>query len=114
MDEAIKLLIEQLNIQIEYVRNTVTNIDTKLDKMCTNHLALKSEFDEHKIHNGYREGTINDLKETVEPIKKIKNAIAVFIVVATFIGTIVYFQAQVTVIRNMVRPTVAEAVNEAK
>jgi len=38
----------------------------------------------------------------------------VFIAIATFIGMIVYFQTQVTVIRNMVRPAVAEAVNEDK
>ncbi len=114
MDEAIRLFIEQLNIQIDYVKETVNKIDTKLDVMCTNYNNLKSEFDEHKVHNGYSQGTIRDLKETVEPIKKIKNAIAIFVAIATFLGMIVYFQTQVRAIRDMIRPAVAGAINEDK
>lgn len=123
MDEAIKLLIEQLSRQMVAISTTINGMDAKLNTFCEKVVEhgqrikavedkgscieeklkqitkLEAEFNEHKLHNGYTQEKINGMNQDLKPIRDIKSGVAILLAITIIISGITgYFR-----LRNEIR-----------
>lgn len=142
MDAAEKLLFENINKNIEGMRSDLTTINTNISKLFTQSmeqgtrlgelykqhderacyidefLALKKEFDEHKIYNGFSaaatEKHIDNLNKDVAPVRTIKAGWAILIAIVSVIGTLTFVQIKMNNMMNYIKTSSASAIVEVQ
>lgn len=95
MDEAIKLLFENINSSMDEMKNDMKCIRETV-------YQLKSDFDSHKIQNGYAKKDIESLNKDIKPIRNIKAGWTVIVAVIGIIGVLTFAQVKFTSIANKI------------
>jgi hypothetical protein len=95
MDEAIKLLFENINSSMNEMKNDMKCIRETV-------YQLKTDFDSHKIQNGYAKKDIESLNKDIKPIRNIKAGWAVILAIIGIVGTLTFVQVKFTSIANKI------------
>mgnify|MGYP000896965566 CR=1 FL=1 len=131
MDAAEKLLFENINKNLDVIRSEVTVINTNISKLFSglteqgtklaelykqhderacyidDFLALKNDYGEHKIINGFAnaeaEKNIEGLSKDVAPVRTIKAGWAVLVAIVSIIGILTFVQVKMTNMMNYIK-----------
>lgn len=142
MDAAEKLLFENINRNIEGMRSDLNVMSTNISKLFTQSMqtetrlaelykqhderacyidefnALKKEFDEHKIYNGFStaqtEKHIDNLNKDVAPVRTIKAGWAILIAIIAIVGTLTFVQVKINNMMNYIKTYSASAITEVQ